>query len=178
MLIGLTSRNAAGKDEVARILEKKAGFVCFSLSDILRNELKKQGRKVTRENLTRIGNDLRKQAGPGVLGEMALEELKGVENAVVVSIRNPGEVEALRRRKDFILVGVDAPLEVRYSRAMKRARSDDALTYEQFMRQEQAELEGDIHQQQLRACFEMADRVIVNDGTLDELQHKVEELLR
>lgn len=178
MLIGLTSRNAAGKDEVARWLFERAGFVYFSLSDILRRELTGLGREVTRENLIAMGNELRQSCGAGALGEMALDALKEVRDAVVVSIRNPAEVEALRKREDFLLAAVDAPLEVRYERARRRARSDDALSFEQFVRQEQAELEGDPHQQQLRACFEMADRVIVNDGTLEELYRKVEEIVR
>ena len=43
MLIGLTAKNAAGKDEVARCLVERHGFSYFSLSDLLREELKKQG---------------------------------------------------------------------------------------------------------------------------------------
>ncbi len=177
MLIGLTSRNAAGKDELARYLVERKGFVYFSLSDLLRAELKKRGLELTRENLTEVGNELRLERGPGVLGEWALGELESVRDAVVVSLRNPAEIEALRKRPDFLLVGVDAPVETRWQRVESRARPDDARTYEQFLRQEQAELSGDPHQQQLEACFRLADRVVVNDGTLEDLHRKIEELL-
>jgi dephospho-CoA kinase len=177
MLIGLTSRNAAGKDEVARCLVERHGFRYFSLSDVLREELVREGLPVTRENLIRKGNDLRLSQGPGVLAEKALETLREEEKAVVVSIRNPGEVEALRRRADFLLVGVDAPVELRFSRAKARGRTDDAASLEDFIRQEQAELAGDSHQQQLDRCFRMADRVLVNEGTLEELFSKVEKIL-
>jgi dephospho-CoA kinase len=177
LLIGLTSRNAAGKDKVARYLVEHHEFGYFSLSDILRKELKKKGLPITRENLTAEGNAQRQAKGAGVLAEMALTELEGVKAAVVVSIRNPGEVDALRRRDDFILIAVDAPIQLRYERAKARSRTDDAKTLEEFIRDEQAELAGNENQQQLERVFRMSDLVIVNDGTLEELYAKVEELL-
>ncbi|MFH1068465.1 MAG: AAA family ATPase [Candidatus Glassbacteria bacterium] len=177
MLIGLTAKNAAGKDQVAGHLVERHGFRCFSLSDILRQELRKMGREITRENLTETGNRLRREQGPGVLARLALEALAEVDRAVVVSIRNPGEVQALRSRKDFLLVGVDAPVQVRFERARRRARTDDAATLEDFIRQEEAELKGSETEQQLEAVFRLSDRIIVNDGSLDELYRKVEALL-
>ena len=176
-MIGLTARNAAGKDEVARYLVDRHGFSYFSLSDLLREELKHKGLPITRENLIRTGNLLRREHGPGALAEAALEALRSVENAVVVSIRNPGEVEVLRRRGDFLLVGVDAPVALRYQRARERARSDDAVTLEEFIAQEEAELSGNENEQQLERVFRMCDRIIINDGTLEQLYAKVEELL-
>ncbi|HLA38412.1 MAG TPA: AAA family ATPase, partial [Candidatus Glassbacteria bacterium] len=128
MLIGLTAKNAAGKDEVASCLVERHGFSYFSLSDLLREELKKQGCEITRENLTETGNRLRLRHGSGVLARRALEALARAERAVVVSIRNPGEVQVLRGRDDFVLVGVDAPVEVRFEWARRRGRSDDAST--------------------------------------------------
>ncbi len=177
MLIGLTARNAAGKDEVARLLVRRHGFRCFSLSDVLRAELGRRGLPVTRENLIEVGTALRREQGEGVLAEAALRELEGVAHAVVVSIRHPAEVEALRRREDFLLVGVDAPVELRWQRASRRGRSDDASSLEEFVRQEQREAAGCGPEQQLEACFSLSDRVIVNDRSLEELQARVRELL-
>ena len=177
MLIGLTSRNAAGKDEVARYLVEHHGFGYFSLSDILREELEKKGLPITRENLVAEGNAQRQAKGAGVLAEKALAGLESVKEAVVVSIRNPGEVDALRRREDFILVAVDAPVKLRYERARARSRSDDAKSLEEFIRDEQAELTGSENEQQLERVFRMSDLVVVNDSTLEELYAKVEDIL-
>ncbi len=177
MLIGLTSRNAAGKDEVARYLVDRHGFRSFSLSDVLRRALERAGIALSRQTLAAEGNRLRAEKGPGALAILALEELESHDKAVVISIRNPGEVEALRSREDFVLWGVDAPVGVRFQRAFKRRRDDDPLTLEQFIAQEQAELEGSETEQQLDAVFAMSDVVIDNSGTLEELYSKLEELL-
>ena len=63
MIIGLTGKNAAGKGEVAKFLETR-GFHYFSLSDVLREELKRRRLAPTRDHLTRVGNELREHYGP------------------------------------------------------------------------------------------------------------------
>ena len=46
MLIGLTGRNAAGKGEVARYLQKKS-FYYYSLSDVIREDIRSRGQEPT-----------------------------------------------------------------------------------------------------------------------------------
>jgi len=162
---------------VARYLKDRHGFGSFSLSDVLRRALESTGVAISRETLAAEGNRLRTDKGPGALAKLALEELEEHADAVVISIRNPGEVEALRARQDFVLWGVDAPVGIRFQRAFKRRRADDPLTLEQFIAQEEAELEGSETEQQLDAVFAMSDVVIANDGTLEQLYSKLEELL-
>src|SRR5687768_8058136 len=93
MIIGLTGKNAAGKGEVAKFLQER-GFSFASLSDMLREELKRRRLSVTRDHLTRIGNELREKHGPAVLAERMLLTLNDSRNYVIDSFRNPGEVEA------------------------------------------------------------------------------------
>ena len=58
MIIGLTGANASGKGEAAGYLKSK-GFAYYSLSDILREEAKLRGIEPSRENLIKLGNELR-----------------------------------------------------------------------------------------------------------------------
>ena len=94
MVIGLTGPNAAGKGEAALYIKSK-GFVYHSLSDILREEAKKSGIEASRENLIRLGNELRRKNGPAFLAIRAIKGLRNTENHIVDSIRNPAEIEAL-----------------------------------------------------------------------------------
>ena len=75
MIIGLTGKNGAGKGEVAKFL-KERGLDCLSLSDVLREELAKRRKSVTRDNLVGLGNELRKKFGPGVLAQKTLEKVE------------------------------------------------------------------------------------------------------
>jgi len=124
MILGVTGKYCTGKDTVAELLLEKS-FYHYSLSDALREELKKRKKQVTRENLIQLGNQLRETRGAGVLAEMALSSIKPDKNYVITSIRNPGEVEVLKRRKDFLLINVDAPIDVRFKRLRDRAKVED-----------------------------------------------------
>ena len=110
MLIGLTGRYASGKSTVVDWLVSM-GFASESCSDSIRVYLKENGIEESRENLIEGGNELRRTGGPGILAEMLLERLDG-KNAVIDSIRTPGEVEALREREDFVLIEVRAGMEL------------------------------------------------------------------
>jgi dephospho-CoA kinase len=175
MIIGITGPNAAGKGEVAAYLVGK-GFAYHSLSDVLREELVRRGVAPTRENLIAIGNELRAAAGPGVLADRIRPRIDAKD--VVDSIRNPAEVEVLRRLAGFVLIGVDAPLEVRFSRAVARGRAGDGPTLEEFRAREARENSPDPSRQQLARTFAMADHTVSNEGSLEDLHHRVEGLLR
>jgi dephospho-CoA kinase len=174
-LIGITGPNAAGKGEVSAYLQS-LGFSSHSLSDVVREEAAARGLPPEREHLIRVGTLLREAGGPGVLAERLLPRLG--DRAVVDSIRNPGEVAALRRRTGFVLVGVTAPPEIRFARSRIRARPGDPSSIEAFLAREREENSSNPAGQQLQATFELADRVIVNEGDLRALHVKVDALLR
>jgi dCMP deaminase len=177
MIIGLTGRNGSGKTEVSEYL-KNRGFEYHSLSDEIRNEIRRRGQEITREVLIEVGNDLREKFGPGVLAERILLNLENDHNFVIDSIRNPYEVEVLKRREDFILLAVDADQAIRFERSRKRGRESAAQTLEQFISEEKRELEStNPASQQLEATRRKANMVVTNDGTLEELHRKLDELL-
>src|SRR5262245_28694091 len=141
MLIGLTGRNASGKGEVAKYLEKRS-FYYYSLSDVIRDEIRSRGEELTREVLIRVGNELRQKFGPAVLAERILAKVEHDKHYVIDSIRNPREVETLRGSNNFKLLLVNAPIELRYERLKSRGREGDPQSFERFAELERQEMEG------------------------------------
>lgn len=176
MIIGLTGPNASGKGEAALYIKSK-GFRYYSLSDMLREEGKKRGIEPTRENLIKLGNTLRRENGPAVLALLAIEKLSKKENYVVDSIRNPAEIGALRKLTGFMLMGIDAPIELRFERGLKRKRAGDAETPKDFKEKEEKENKDASENQQLKRCLSMADIVITNDSTIEEFHRKIDEAI-
>lgn len=176
-LIGLTGLNASGKGTVADILKEK-GYFYFSLSDAVREYATEKGRDHSRESLIVSGNELRALSGPSVLAIKALIKIKsaGARKAVIDSIRNPYEVEELRRVPGFYLIGVDAPVRIRFERAKKRGRIGFESDLNSFIEVEQKENSADPKKQQLFECLKMADKVIINDGTIEDLKKKLEDV--
>ncbi|NQT80578.1 MAG: AAA family ATPase [Candidatus Aminicenantes bacterium] len=173
-LIGLTGTNSAGKGEAAAYFKKK-GYTYFSLSDLIREELIKKGKDVTRNNLIQMGNQLREKSGPEILARLILKKIRG--RAVIDSIRNPKEIDYLKKQKNFILLAIDAPVELRYKRAKKRGREESVSTLQEFIEKEAEEKTNRKKGQQLLNCIKMADFVVINDGSLKNLHKKLEKLI-
>ncbi len=175
MLVGLTGRNASGKSTLVDWFSER-GLRSVSCSDSIRAWLSDQGVEPTRDALIEGGRELRRRGGGGVLAEMLLEILDG-DDAVVDSIRTPAEVDALRSRGDFVLIEVRADEEARWGRMVDRGRSGDPTEKSSFLAQEAAEAKAeDEAGQALDATASMADISVINDGTLEDLESKLEEI--
>lgn len=177
MIIGLTGRNAAGKGVAAEFLRTK-GFICHSLSDVIRDEVRGRGLEPTRENLIATGRELRSRHGTGVLAERILERLEPGQNCVVDSFRHADEVAVFRKASEFHLFSIQAKPEIRFDRIRKRAREGDPQTFERFMEfenQESTSLQAE--GQNLTATEALADFTIENDGTFDEFYKSIAALL-
>jgi len=178
MLIGLTGSYCSGKDTVAEYLVKKRKFIHYSLSDVLREEMRTRGIKITRENLIRFGTDLRKKHGNSILAKKVLLKCPKEENCVITSIRHQAEVMELRKRNDFFMINVDAPAKMRFARMVKRNREEDPKTFEKFLEFEKKESQTKGPGQQVSRCMEMADITIQNDSkTTKYLFRKINLLL-
>ncbi len=178
MIIGITGTFGAGKGATSKILMGK-GYAYHSCSDVLRVELKRLGKEETIESLSALGNEIRGKSGAGELAKRLVAEIRKDRSgkSLVDSIRSPGEVEQLRKEKDFVLFSIEAPAEVRYERVKKRKRAGDNLTFEEFKRLEAEQMSGEGTKQNLRKCMDSADYKILNDGTLEDLKRNVESVL-
>ena len=177
IIIGLTGENCAGKGTVADYLARK-GFYYYSLSDIIREELAKEGKEITREALIAKGNSLRQNFGSDVLAKRTIAKLQADRNYVVDSIRNPAEAKALLATGKMTLIHVTAPAEVRFERMKARRREGDPRSFEAFKTIDKLEIEGkDEHGQRLAEVFSLATKKMVNDSDFKELYAEVDELL-
>ncbi len=178
MIIGLTGKNASGKGEVAAYL-KTRGFTYHSLSDVLRDELKRRRKPITRNNLIFLGNKLRDENGPSVLADKILRKIEDDHHYVIDSFRNPEEVKAFRRTKgkDFLLISVEALPKTRFERMHLRNREADARTYKEFVVQEKRELSSsEPTKQNLRATALLSDHSVANDASMDNLHERLGKL--
>jgi len=172
--IGLTGTNGSGKGAAAKYFIRK-GYAYYSLSDVIREELKKDGLEPTRDNLIRKGNELRSLGGADFLARQVIEKVEG--KTVIDSIRNPEEVRFLKSKKNFILLAIDADVALRYERVQRRGRDESAATLQEFIEKEEEEKTTNPTHQQLHTCLEMADFTVLNEESLEDLFNKLEKFL-
>jgi dephospho-CoA kinase len=171
----------SGKGDVGKHL-KTLGFTYESLSDRVREEADSRGVERLRENLQDIGNDLRERYGLHVLAERTVEILGSNSGDIVIDgVRNPGEIEFLRRELDAKIFGIDAPVEKRLEWYLARAeeRHEDGASVEEFMRANNRDFGiGESGSgQQVGRCLELADCIINNDSSKKKLFEEVEYYL-
>jgi dephospho-CoA kinase len=178
--IGLTGRMASGKGEAIRILIHY-GFHEISLSDIVRDEAKKEGKEVTRSQMQDIGDRLRRRGGAGVLGQRIREiiESSTVTRWVVDGIRNPAEIGELKKLECFYLVGIEADIPVILARLRKRGRTTDRVKTDELLKALEREwgvgepAEG----QQVGACMALSDILIANNSSIKAFEKKIRSVL-
>jgi dephospho-CoA kinase len=177
MIIGITGTLGAGKGTVVDYLKTK-GFTHYSAREVWVEEVKKRGLAVNRDTITATANDLRAQHGPAYFAEVSVAKAQALGgNAVIESIRSVGEAEYLKSH-GAKLWAVDADVTKRYERVVVRASETDKISFEKFVEDEKREWDNqDPTKQNLKAVIAMADVVLTNDGTQEELFVQVEKAL-
>src|SRR3989344_1041345 len=169
IILGLTGTFGAGKSTLAEIL-KERGYQQLVMSDVLREELRMQGKQETRDNLFVIANELRKKYGASIIVERLVEKAQkeNLKKVIIDGIRTQGEIEAIKKYHGRV-IAVDSSLEIRYQRIVRRGSSKDDITFEKFKEQEKAE--------NLQECIKKADYVIFCDGNVDDLKKEAEKMI-
>lgn len=169
-IIGIGGTNGSGKDTVAHMLAERHRFLFVSGSDLLREEARRRNLPVERDVLRTISAEWRRQHGLGVLVDKAMEAFGAsagkYKGLVLVSLRNPGEADRVHELGGQV-VWVDADPKVRYQRIFSRQRTaEDNKTFEQFIQEEQAEMQpsGDEATLNMIGVKAKADIFIENNG--------------
>lgn len=183
-LIGLAGTNGSGKDTAGAIIAQKYNLLFVSVSELLRDECRKRGLPVERQNLRTISAEWRREFGLGVLVDKAIEAFKcsdkKYDGVVASPMRNVGEAQHV---KDLggTLVWVDADPILRYERIRSAHRGrdgEDNKTYEEFLEEESDEMyqQGDEATLNLSGVKAIADVTILNETNLIDLEKTIDKL--
>lgn len=183
-IIGIAGTNGSGKDTIGGLLARQHGFLFISVSDLLREECRKRALPVERENLRAISAEWRREGGLGVLIDKAVEvfdQKEGNEGLAIASIRNPGENDRIHELGGTML-WVDADPKIRYERIQSANRGrggEDDKTFEQFLGEEQAEMQhsGDEATLNMAGVKALCDVTILNESTEADLETQIEKLV-
>jgi len=180
LLILLTGMPCSGKSVIADIC-KSLGFIVINMGDVIREEAKRRGLSLTRENLSKLALELRAREGANVVALRTLSKLseilsKGYTKIVVDGVRSWEEVITFKENlKDWriIVLAVHASPRTRFRRAKERRRSDDPRDFREFLKRDLEELKLGIGN-----VIALADVIIINeDKEIGELKDIVRNLL-
>lgn len=166
----LLGKARSGKDTVADFLAEKFGFKKFVFSSVLEEELKKQGKEVSKQNMVLLGDELREKKGMGIIAEKLLKEVKEEKKIVFVGARSVEEIELIKEKFPTAkLVLVEAQEEKRFDR-----RSNlDPDELEKFSLRDKTDEE----KKGMKKVFLLAEFKIENNGSIENLFKKTQDLM-
>jgi len=175
-IIGITGTIGAGKGSIVNYLVTHYGYKHYSVREYLIREAQKRDLPLNRDTYVELANHLRKIHSPSYIIDELYNEAAGAGvDAVIESIRTPGEIASLRAKGNFTLWAVDADPKKRYDRISARQSETDQISFDIFLANEQREMNTeDITKQNLTACIKQADVLFDNNGSIDTLFQQIE----
>ncbi len=169
-IFGIGGTDGSGKDSLGHFLRDQYGWCFISVTDLLRDEAKKRDMPLSRSNLKLISAEWRAQDGLGVLIDKAVTEYEPLKEKykglAIASLRNPGEADKIHELGGQV-VWTDAPIELRYQRAISRNKgTEDQVNFEEFKAEENSQMSraGDETTLNLSGVKAKADIFINNDS--------------
>ncbi len=175
-IVAITGNPASGKDTIADYLVEK-GFTKIVGGDIIRKVMVSQGIPVDRQHIHDFFLQERRQTGNSYPMDVVIDLIKG--DSVICGIRNLSQLNKLREKfgDNLKLISVDAPIEIRYKRALERKTARDTISFEDFKKQEDQERDDHLGSFEVDLVMEKADFKIINDSDMISLYKKIDEIL-
>jgi len=172
-VIAISGMPGAGKG-VAADAAKQLGLCVLVLGDVIREETERRGLEPTPRNVGEVMLKVREEEGPAAVAKRLLPKVDAVESDIVVveGIRSLHELAVLHSKFEVATIAIHASPRTRFKRLLSRHRSDDPETWGVFQERDTRELEVG-----LGLVIALADTIVVNEGSIPELQAKFKDFL-
>jgi len=181
LIIGITGTMTSGKGALEFFLVNR-GFKHVRLTQpIIDYGISLKSDMTDRSKWQEIIIDFRKKQGLDILAKKASEKFEEGERYVVSPIRNPEDIKYLKKNYNALIIFIDAPFEDRYKRTFLKDLGRP-LSKEEFKEKDDSENEPSGENKKyfpnINECKKLADEIIINDGTLNDLNEKLDKVMR
>ena len=176
LVIGLSGKMGSGKTVVSDHLLDRYGAKQLRFSKILMDISERLHLPIKRKTLQKLGHGLRTSIGEDVLVNAFKEDIRDEKADLVVidGVRYPNEVDMIHEFDNHLILYIDAPQKMRYERCVKRGEKGEAkISFEEFKVAESQATEAHLDELKL-----LVDNVLENTGSIDELNKRIDDLLR
>lgn len=177
-VIGFTGMPGSGKTACAKFAAGR-NIPVVRMGDLVWAEVKRRGLELTDLNVGTLATQERERHGYGVWAERTVVEIaeKVTDSDIVIidGIRGDAELRVFQEHfgAKFVNVALHANPKLRYARIIStRQRADDVMSEQEFRGRDERELGWGIGN-----AIALVDYMIVNEGTLDDLEVTFLDLL-
>jgi dephospho-CoA kinase len=175
IVVGLAGMPGSGKSLVVDTA-RELGYAIVIMGDVIREETLKLGLDLTPQNVGKVMLQLRADGGVTVVAKKCIPKIEAQEKSKVLidGLRSLHEVEAFKTHfAKFSIAAVHASPETRFTRLSNRRRSDDSNGWAVFHERDMRELSVG-----LGNVIAMAEQMIINDSSVEEVKARIAETLR
>ena len=147
----------------------------FVSGDIIRAEAKRRKLSPTRKNLGRLMLKIRREEGMGAVAKRLAPIIDKIDNTrfVYEGARSVEEIQELNKKYHVFTIAIHASPKTRFRRLQKRRRSDRPRNWADFLERDERELKVGVGK-----LIAVADRVVENEDTRNDLKRRTGRLLR
>ncbi len=174
LVVGLAGMPGSGKSVVVD-MARNMGYDIIVMGDVIRQETTKRGLDLTPQNVGSVMLQLRQEEGNTVIAKRCIPQIeaRGSGKVLVDGLRSLYEADTFHNFfKKFSLMAVHTSPETRFTRLSSRRRSDDPAQWEVFRERDVRELSVG-----LGNVIAMAEQLVVNEDSFEEVKAKVKESL-
>ncbi|MCD6215844.1 MAG: flagellar hook-basal body complex protein FliE [Candidatus Aenigmarchaeota archaeon] len=177
-IFAITGMPGAGKKLVRKVIEKH-GIPVVVMRHAVEKEMQKKNISLTNENLRKFATELREKKGKDIVARLCIplvdNILKKSSSVILDGIRSPDEISFFKKKYNgkFVLIAVHASPDIRFERLKKRGLKWDMKKREEFDWRDSKELSWG-----LGKAIAMADYTVLNEGTKEELEKNIENILK
>lgn len=176
IILGLAGELASGKGTVAKYIIGEYQGGAHRFSTILRDILNRLYLEESRDNMQKLSTMLRGTFGENTLAKVIAKDVENDNHKVIAvdGVRRLADIEFLKKLPEFKLIFIEADMEERYERLIKRKEnSDDGVkTFEQFKNDHEQEAEL-----QIKDMKNYADIIINNNGDFANLYQQIDNII-
>ena len=164
-VIVITGMPGAGKEEFVSVA-LSIGYEVVRMGDVVREWASKQGLEPNDKAIGGFANDERKRLGYDIWAKRCVERV-GSPLTIIDGSRGLDELRIFKNAfgEEVRLVAVHSSPRTRFQRLQRRGRADAPGSWEEFLERDLRELSWG-----LGGLIAVADRMIINEGTLDEFR--------
>ncbi|MGM5484379.1 MAG: AAA family ATPase [Nanobdellota archaeon] len=181
-ILAIVGMCGAGKSEAADHLTRK-GYQFLRFGQITLDIVKKRYGEVNEKNEKKVREELRQEYGKAAFAKLNIEKIEDLLKkgpVVADGLYSWSEYKVLKERfgDKLKVLAVHAPPKVRYDRLENRSsENDEESRFRSFTREEAKERDkSEIENIEKAGPIAMADFMVVNTGTIDELKEKIDSV--
>ena len=180
-IIAVVGLPGAGKSVVVKKLEEKK-FKKIYFGEVTFAEIQKRGLELNAQNEKLVREDLRKKYGMAAFAILNIEKIRQAYsqgNVVIESMYSWQEYLKLKDEfgKNFHVMAIQADPETRHHRLVNREEYQNGVKRSFTMEEAIVRDKNQIENLAIAGPIAMANYMIVNDGTFEELYQKVESAI-